>query len=121
VRYRPHIEGVETARRPQRISSLAKSIGIPAKLLQSFLEKVRAKQIQRGDTDEGEELLYTKAVLDELYSIVDRLGLSPAERRSALAKIIAALASKRSTKQDADEDPIGAQYHDLAIAELDDE
>jgi len=73
VRFRPQVEEVESARRPQRISSLAKSIGIPTKLLQSFLEKIRNEQLQEGGKDEGEELLYTKAVLDQLHSVVDRL------------------------------------------------
>jgi len=124
VRFRPHIEGVEPARRTRRVSSLAKSIGIPTKLLQSFLEKIRQQQLQQGDKDEGEELLYTKAVLDELHSVVDRLGLSPAERRPALAKIIGAITSQRSADRRGrgEQDMAPADdSSDNAVTELDEE
>lgn len=117
VRYRPQIEGVETARRPQRVSSLAKSIGIPKQLLDSFLAKIRAQQTEQGSKDEGEELLYTKSVLDQLYAVVDRLGLSPAERRSALTQIVAAIASSQLPQDGID----NSAAEELLLAELADE
>lgn len=78
-----------------RIKALASTIGIPARLLQSFLQLARSKQLRLGDEDDSEELLYTKDVLNEPHSIVDRLGTSAAERGPALIKIAAAIASQR--------------------------
>lgn len=95
VRFLPAIEGLEPERRLQRSKALAASLGIPAALLASYLEHRRSQLTELRGEDDGDELLYTRSALEEIQTLVNKLGASPSDRLPALVRVAKAINAAR--------------------------
>lgn len=100
VRFLPAIEGLEPERRVQRSQALASSLGVPAPLIASYLERRRNELAELGEEDRGDELLYSRSTLTEILSVVKKLGATPSDRMTALARIAKAIHSSRARSAD---------------------
>lgn len=100
VRFLPQLEALEDGRRKERAKELAKALGVPSALIDSYLAHLRDKEKEDLLDDAGNELLYEKESLQKLTSVAERLGASESDRMRTLLEI-KARAQKRETPTDA--------------------
>lgn len=87
VRFLPQLEALEEGRRKERAGELAKAMGVPDALIQSYL--VNARSLEKADDldDAGDELLYQAEAVQKISSAADRLGSTESERMKTLLEI----------------------------------
>lgn len=105
VRFLPQLEGLEEMRRKQRANSLAVALGIPPQTIKQLLINRREADAADGAKDEGDELLYSAELLEEVGSIADALGETPEERGRELMRLMSVVRSWAKKKPDVPEQP----------------
>lgn len=99
VRFLPQLEGLEEMRRKQRAKSLAAALGIPPQTIKQLLLNRREASEAIGGHDEGDELLYTAELLQEVEEVADGLGATPEERSTELMRRLLAVRSWAKTRR----------------------
>lgn len=100
IRFLPQLEALEDGRRKERAQELAKALGVPPKLIDSYLAHLRDKEKEDRLDDAGTELLYEAESVQKLTAVAERLGASESNRMRTLLEI-KARAQKRAAPTDA--------------------
>jgi integrase len=87
IRFLPQLEALEEGRRKERSKELAKALGVPSALIDSYLAHLREKEKEDLLTDGGNELLYEAESVQKLAAVAERLGASTGERIRTLLEI----------------------------------
>ncbi len=87
IRFLPHLEALEEGRRKERTCELAKAMGVPTALIDSYLVHARNKEKADDLEDTGDELLYQAESLQKISSVADQLGSTESERMRTLLEI----------------------------------
>ena len=87
IRFLPQLEALEDGRRKERATELAKAMGVPTSMIDSYLAYVRANQKDELLDDAGNELLYQSDSVQELSAVAERLGPTEADRMRKLLEI----------------------------------
>ncbi|MBT3067329.1 tyrosine-type recombinase/integrase [Rhodoferax sp. U11-2br] len=87
VRFLPQLEALEEGRRKERSSELAKAMGVPTALIDSYLVHARNEEKADNLDDTGDELLYQANALEKIRTVADRLGSNESDRMRTLLKI----------------------------------
>lgn len=100
VRFLPQLEALEGGRRKERATELAKALGVPTALIESYL--VHARDAERADLleDVGDEMLYQGASVQKLSAVAARLGASDSERMRTLLEIHKAAKPRAKTTKE---------------------
>lgn len=87
MRFLPQLEALEPGRRRERVEALAQALGVPAALVNSYLEHIRAKEKADNLPDTGGELIYEAESVQKLADVAQRLGSTESERLRKLLEI----------------------------------
>lgn len=87
IRFLPQLEALEEGRRKERSSELAKAMGVPTALIDSYLVHARNEEKADDLEDSGDELLYQAESLGKISMVADRLGSTESERMRSLLEI----------------------------------
>lgn len=87
IRFLPQIEALEQGRRVERTQELGKALGVPTKLIESYLVMRRKAQEKESLDDTGDELLYETESLEKLSMMAARLGTDESSRIKKLLEI----------------------------------
>jgi len=101
VRFLPQLEALEGARRKERAEELSRVLGVPTKLIDSYLVHVRQEEAGMDLDDSGGELLYEAETVDKLSTVATRLGSSEGERMRTLLAIHEQAAGRHKSSQQA--------------------
>jgi hypothetical protein len=102
IRFLPQLEALEEGRRKERAKELAKALGVPSKLIDSYLTHLREEEKKDLLDDAGNELLYEAESVQKLTAVAERLGRSESDRIRTLLEIKA-----RAQKREAPTDALG--------------
>jgi integrase len=94
IRFLPQLEALEEGRRKDRAKELAKALGVPAALIDSYLVHKRSAEKADSLDDAGDELLYESESVRKITDVAERLGSTESERMRTLLEI-----RNRSTKK----------------------
>jgi len=95
IRFLPQIEALEQGRRVERTQELGKALGVPTKLIESYLVMRRKADEKDSLTDTGDELLYETESVEKLSSMASRLGSDESARIKKLLEIRAKAAKRK--------------------------
>lgn len=87
VRFLPQLEALEEGRRKERSSELAKALGVPTMLIDSYLAHARNEEKAGDREDTGDELLYQAESLQKISTVANRLGSTESDRMRTLLEI----------------------------------
>lgn len=87
IRFLPQLEALEDGRRKERAKELAKALGVPNALIESYLTHLRAAEKADQLDDGGNELLYQAESVQQLTAVAERLGATDSERMRKLLEI----------------------------------
>jgi hypothetical protein len=86
---------LEQGRRVERTQELGKALGVPTKLIESYLVMRRKADEKESLADMGDELLYETESLEKLSSMASRLGSDESARIKKLLEIRAKAAKRK--------------------------
>lgn len=107
IRFLPQLEALEDGRRKERAKELAKALGVPSALIDSYLAHLRDKEKEDLLDDSGNELLYEAESVQKLTAVAERLGASESDRMRKLLEIKA-----RAQKRGAPANELDRGRHD---------
>lgn len=94
VRFLPQLEALEEGRRKERANELAKALGVPMALIDSYLVHARSAEQADALDDAGDELLYQAESVQKISTAATRLGSTESERMRTLLEIRSRSAKK---------------------------